>query len=183
MKHQQEDDLYSKLLAIVKEELEAGVKPEFLNRLDEIIVFSPLDKSDLTDIAKKLLDETVVRAREERNLDLVLTDKLIDRVQVEGAAQAARFGARPMRRAAQRFLEDSISDALVRGFLKSGDSATIDLGEVDGEKCTVIIRKGSETIEVSIEDASGGVGSVATTGASSNIINGDNLQTETSPLS
>lgn len=183
MKHREEDDLYSKLLAIVKEELEAGVKPEFLNRLDEIIVFSPLAKDDLTDIAKKLLDETVVRAREERNLDLVLTDRLIDRVQMEGAAQAARFGARPMRRAAQRFLEDSISDALVRGFLKSGDSATIDLGEVDGDKCTVIIRKGSDKIEVGIEDASGGVGSVKTTDFSSSSINGDSHQTETSPRS
>ena len=68
-----------------------------------------------------------------------------------------------MRRAAQRFLEDSISDALVKGFLKSGDAATIDLGTVEGDQCTVVIRKRSGTtggsMEVDIEDASGGVGS------------------------
>jgi ATP-dependent Clp protease ATP-binding subunit ClpC len=175
------EDLYTKLLLIVKEELESGLKPEFLNRLDEIVVFSPLANEDLTDIAKKLLNETVQRAREERNLDLTLTDQLIERVRLEGATQAAQFGARPLRRAAQRFLEDSISDALVKGFLKSGDVATIDLGKVEGDQCTVIIRKGSATIEVDIEDASGGVGS-ATSSMPRNDVNGATLQTEPTPF-
>ena len=182
-----DDDLYSKLLLIVKEELESGLKPEFLNRLDEIVVFSPLANDDLTDIAKKLLQETVERAREERNLDLTLTDALVERVRLEGASQAAQFGARPLRRAAQRFLEDSISDALVKGFLKSGDVATVDLGRVEGDQCTVIIRKGSDnSMEVGIEDASGGVGSataISSRSDESSDINGEALRTETSPLS
>ena len=182
-RNQAGEDLYSKLLGIVKEELEAGVKPEFLNRLDEIVVFSPLEKGDLTEIAKKLLNETLQRAMEERNLDLQVTDKLIDRVRQEGAAQAAQFGARPMRRAAQRFLEDSISDALVKGFLKAGDSAVIDLGKVtDDDQCTVVIqKKGGESIEIDIEDASGGVGSAAPAAAVLSVNGSNDLQTETAP--
>jgi hypothetical protein len=138
------DELYSKLLSIVKEELEAGVKPEFLNRLDEIVVFSPLETSELTDIARKLLEETLQRAKEERDLDLTITDRILERVRSEGSSQAAQFGARPMRRAVQRFLEDSISDALVRGFLKPGDSGVVDLApSTDGknQRCQVMIRK------------------------------------------
>lgn len=177
------EDLYSKLLLIVKEELESGLRPEFLNRLDEIVVFSPLANEDLTDIAKKLLNETVERAKEERNLDLKLTDELIERVRLEGASQAAQFGARPLRRAAQRFLEDSISDALVKGFLTSGDTATIDLGKVEGDQCTVIIRKGGAAMEVDIEDASGGVGSAPSSMTDSpKDINGEALRTETAPF-
>ena len=77
--------------------------------------------------------------------------------------------ARPWRRDAQRLLEESISDALVKkGFLKSGDVATVDLGRVEGDQCTVIIRKGSDTsMEVGIEDASGGVGSATATSSRS----------------
>ena len=182
--HREGEDLYSKLLTIVKEELESSFKPEFLNRLDEIVVFSPLAPDDLTGITEKMLRETVDRARDERNLDLHLTDRLIERVRYEGSSNAARFGARPLRRAAQRFLEDSVSDALVKGFLKSGDVATIDLGKVEGDQCTVIIQKGSDFMEIEIEDTSSGVGSsVRTATVSSDSINGDTLESpETSPL-
>jgi AAA domain (Cdc48 subfamily)/C-terminal, D2-small domain, of ClpB protein len=150
------DELYSKLLSIVKEELEAGVKPEFLNRLDEIVVFSPLETSELTDIARKLLEETLQRAKEERDLDLTITDRILERVRSEGSSQAAQFGARPMRRAVQRFLEDSISDALVRGFLKPGDSGVIDLApcsSTENQRCKVMIRKlGSVDMEDGINN-------------------------------
>jgi hypothetical protein len=86
-----------------------------------------------------------------------------------------------MRRAAQRFLEDSISDALVRGFIQDGDAATVELGSVSGEKCTVIITRGRdyEKLEVSIADSSGGIGSVM---SPSLRVNGDAIaqtQTET----
>lgn len=175
------EDLYAKLLGVVKEELEAGVKPEFLNRLDEIVVFAPLENDDLTAIARKLLDETLVRAKSERDLTLNVTDALVARVRDEGSVQASQFGARPMRRAAQRFLEDSISDALVRGFLKPGDSATIDIGAIDGDQCTVMIQKGGDKIEVSIEDASSGIGSQPTP-TSAEFVNGDQVEElETEP--
>jgi ATP-dependent Clp protease ATP-binding subunit ClpA len=61
-------------------------------------------------------------------MTLELGDSLIQKARDEGSAQASTtFGARPMRRAAQRFLEDAVSDAIVRGFVEEGDSATVDL--------------------------------------------------------
>ena len=157
--------LYTKLLTVVKEELEDALRPELLNRIDEIVVFSPLGNSDLGEIASSLLQQTVNRAKTERNMQLTVDPALVMRVRDEGSAQASQFGARPMRRAAQRFLEDSISEALVRGFLKEGDAATVDLGSVVGAKCTVVITRlwDGKQLEVPIEDSSGGIGSVPTT--------------------
>jgi ATP-dependent Clp protease ATP-binding subunit ClpA len=175
------EDLYSEMIAVVKEELEGALRPELLNRIDEIVVFSPLGDNDLSDIAKLLLQQTTKRAKTERNIELTVSPSLILQVRNEGSAQASQFGARPMRRAAQRFLEDSISDALVRGFIQDGDAATVELGSVSGEKCTVIITRGRdyEKLEVSIADSSGGIGSVM---SPSLRVNGDAIaqtQTET----
>lgn len=156
------ESLYNKLSQVVKEELEASMKPELLNRMDEIVVFSPLSSTDLTDIASLLLQQTVQRAESERQITLELGESLVERVRDEGSAQASTFGARPMRRAAQRFLEDTISDAIVRGFLHEGDSAKVDLARVDADgTCYVsIIRdRDDERLEVEVEDGSGGIGS------------------------
>jgi hypothetical protein len=157
-----DDSLYTKLSQVVKDELEATMKPELLNRMDEIVVFSPLSPADLTAIASLLLQMTVKRAESERQIQIQLGDSLVERVRDEGSAQAATFGARPMRRAAQRFLEDSISDAIIKGFLDEGDSAKVDLARVgeDGTCYVEITReRDGQTLEVEIEDGSGGIGS------------------------
>jgi hypothetical protein len=154
--------LYTKLSQVVKDELEATMKPELLNRLDEIVVFSPLSPTDLTSIASLLLQQTVKRAQTERQMTLELGASLIQKVRDEGSAHASTFGARPMRRAAQRFLEDAVSDAIVRGFLEEGDSATIDLARVDVDgTCFVQVTRGrdDERLEVEVEGGSGGIGS------------------------
>ena len=155
------EELYLNLIGVVKEELENEMKPELLNRMDEIVVFSPLANDDLSMIAELMLKQTIKRAEVERDMQITVTSSLIDRVRDEGSAQAAQFGARPMRRAAQRFLEDSISDALVRGFVSDGDKVTVDLGSVNGDKCTVLVirERDGQSIEVSVEDSSGGIGS------------------------
>jgi hypothetical protein len=91
------------------------LKPEFLNRLMVIVLFfSPLVKDDLTDIRQ--------RAREERNLDLTLNE----RVRLEGASQAAQFDVLQLRRAAQHFLDDNISDGGV-------GSATTSSNDINGQ--------------------------------------------------
>jgi hypothetical protein len=177
------DSLYTKLSQVVKEELEASMKPELLNRMDEIVVFSPLSSTDLTSIAGLLLQQTVKRAESERQMKLDLGESLIARVRDEGSEQASTFGARPMRRAAQRFLEDTISDAIVRGFLKEGDSAKVDLGrvEMDGTCYVLVTReKDGEQLEVEVEDGSGGIGSgVPLMKREATTINGEtNVQTE-----
>jgi ATP-dependent Clp protease ATP-binding subunit ClpA len=156
-----EESLYSQLIAVVKEELEASMKPEFLNRIDEIVVFSPLSGSDLALIAGLIVDKIITRASLEHAMQLTVTSDLVDKIVREGSTSADEFGARPMRRAAQRFVEDSLSDAIIQGFLKRGDAATISLAppHLDGKDRVVIVSSDGNRFEVEIEE-SGGIGSV-----------------------
>jgi ATP-dependent Clp protease ATP-binding subunit ClpC len=159
------DALYAKLSDIVKDELEQTMRPELLNRMDEIVVFSPLTNDDLRSIAKLIMDRVVDRAQTEQELSLTAAPGLIEAVTQEGSTNAAQFGARPMRRAAQRFFEDSVSDAIVRGFLKRGDDAVIDLmpeKENDRSHVVQVCRSiDSKTMEVLVEKVSGGIGAAS----------------------
>ena len=111
----------------VKSELEKKMKPELLNRIDEIVVFKPLEDAVLISIAKAILDETIQRASAEQDMDVSVTQSLMAMVTREGAYSAAQFGARPMRRAAKRFLEDTLSEAIMREFLQEGDEVIVDI--------------------------------------------------------
>jgi hypothetical protein len=93
---------------------------------------------------------------------LKLSPALSQKVTEEGSSNAAQFGARPMRRAAQRFFEDSISDAIIRGFLKRGDDATVGLAEdADDRIYNVEITRSSDgqVLQVPVDKVSGGIGS------------------------
>lgn len=156
------DALYAKLSDVVKEELEQTMRPELLNRMDEIVVFSPLGENDLRNVAQLIMNRVVERAQEEQELKLKVTPALVQVVTIEGSSNAAQFGARPMRRAAQRFFEDAVSDAIVRGFLERGDDAVVDL-KLDRETDryhVVEVRRSSDSkaIEVMIEKVTGGIG-------------------------
>jgi ATP-dependent Clp protease ATP-binding subunit ClpC len=153
---------YSRLSEVVKEELEYEMKPELLNRIDEIVVFAPLAPSDLSMIADLILQKTVSRAQTEREMTLSVSLKLTEKVMQEGSSSAAQFGARPMRRAAQRFFEDAISDAIVRGFLTAGDTAAVDLAESEDHRhYSVEVKRASDgkVLLVPVERVSGGIGS------------------------
>ena len=168
--HQEEQDaLYTMLSEVVKEELEGTMRPELLNRMDEIVVFSPLSNTDLTSIAQLILDRTIERAQSEQELTLKVAPALARMVMDEGSSNAAQFGARPMRRAAQRFFEDAISDAIIRGFLQKGDDAIVDLpvGSEDVRHYLVQIKRSSDgkMLEVPVEKVSGGIGSSKTNGS------------------
>jgi ATP-dependent Clp protease ATP-binding subunit ClpC len=157
---------YSALSEVVQEELQKEMKPELLNRIDEIIVFSPLDDDNLRDIATAIVDASIERAYKERSIRLVATESIIESIMSDGAMNAAQFGARPMRRAAQRIFEDAVSDAIVRGFLVDGDRATVDMGRVEnsmiGCPTVVIVRdKDGASLMVEVDDGSGGIGSSA----------------------
>ena len=161
---QQDDLLYEKLSETVKGALEATMKPELLNRMDEIVVFSPLCSKDLLSIADLILGKIVQRAESEQELKLCATPALSSKVMEEGSSNAAQFGARPMRRAAQRFFEDAVSEAIVRGFLKKGDEAVVDFiaDEDDSSRHhTVEVRRSSdaEVLKVLVEKVSQGIGS------------------------
>jgi ATP-dependent Clp protease ATP-binding subunit ClpC len=154
--------LYPELSRVVKEELEMTMKPELLNRIDEIVVFSPLSLTDLSNISELLVQKVVDRASSEQKMKLTVDSSVIRRVMEEGSSNAEQFGARPMRRAAQRFVEDSLSDAIIQGFLKEGDAAMIKLAAMskDGKDRVIIVRESDgETFEAQIEDGNGGIGS------------------------
>ena len=152
--------LYAELVSAVKEELEDAMRPELLNRIDEIVVFSPLNPDDLYRIARILVEKTIERAVLEQKMDLIVEDSVVNRIMEEGSASADQFGARPMRRAAQRYVEDSVSDAIVQGFLKEGDAATIEIGSRSARKDTIVITRkhDGESISIEVEDADGGIG-------------------------
>jgi ATP-dependent Clp protease ATP-binding subunit ClpC len=155
---------YTEMSDVVKEELEICMKPELLNRIDEIVVFSPLGDAELGAVATLLLKQTSDRALEERGIRLQITQSLIDKVVYSGSLNAAQYGARPMRRAVQRFFEDTVSDAIVRGFLKEGDSANVDI--VSDLESRITRLSDNQSIMVRVEDSSGGIG--AATSSSSN---------------
>ena len=161
---------YSALSEVVQDELQKEMKPELLNRIDEIIVFSPLDNDNMRDIAHAMVDASIERAYKEKSIKLSVSESLIDAVLNDGAMNAAEFGARPMRRAAQRLFEDAVSDAIVRGFLVDGDVATVDMGlrgnPETGMPTVVVMReKDGELLVVDVDDGSGGIGMAASAAA------------------
>jgi len=148
---------YSELSSVVGEELESTMRPELLNRVDEIIVFSPLAPDDLHRIAGLLLDSTSRRAKEERNIILEAGEQLVERIVDEGGAAASRFGARPMRRVARRLFEDVAGEAILRGFLQDGETAVIDT-ERDDQFISVKRLSDGDTLSIKVDDVAGGIG-------------------------
>jgi ATP-dependent Clp protease ATP-binding subunit ClpC len=120
---------YSKLAGIVKAELEATLKPEFLNRIDDIVVFQPLSDKELSMIATTMVLTIIARAKRERDIDISVSHALLEKMVGEGSKASMQFGARPLRRAVQHILEDAISESVVKSFLLFGDSATFDVHE------------------------------------------------------
>ncbi len=122
---------YQRIVSQVNEELKQYFRPEFLNRLDEIIVFRPLIRSEIEQILNLLLDEFSCRLAEQE-IYLTVSDRVKDCLLEAG--YHPEQGARPLRRAITRLLEDHLSEAILLGQVKSGDSITLDLndrGEVE----------------------------------------------------
>ncbi|MBI2973592.1 MAG: ATP-dependent Clp protease ATP-binding subunit [Armatimonadetes bacterium] len=119
---------YERMKERITEELRRTFRPEFLNRIDEIIIFRPLT----IDQIKAIVDILISRVRRElrgQNMDLELTDAAKELLAKQGFDPT--FGARPLRRAIQRLIEDQLSDELLRGNFSSGDTVLVD--EKDGK--------------------------------------------------
>lgn len=106
----------------ILEESKQHYKPEFLNRLDELVVFHMLEKKDLDKIVDLEIDKLLTRLRE-KDINLVLDSSARDLLVKKGYDPS--YGARPMRRAVERYLEDPLAEALLRGDVKAGDSARV----------------------------------------------------------
>jgi ATP-dependent Clp protease ATP-binding subunit ClpC len=108
----------------VMEEIEKTFNPEFLNRLDEVIVFHPLDREQIKEIVD-ILTRDIVKRLEERALKLTLTDEAKGFLVDKGFNE--KFGARPLKRALQRYLEDPLSEAILEGSFDRDVPITIDV--------------------------------------------------------
>ncbi len=121
-----EDSQYNRIKSLVNEELKQYFRPEFLNRLDEIIVFRQLTKNEVKDIAEIMLEEVFSRLNE-KGIKLSVTDSFKERLVEEGYNPS--YGARPLRRAVMRLLEDSLAEEVLSGRIKDGDKALVDIDE------------------------------------------------------
>jgi ATP-dependent Clp protease ATP-binding subunit ClpC len=137
---------YNRIRSLVNEELKNYFRPEFLNRLDEIIVFQQLTKPEVKQIADIMLKDLFGRLTEQ-GIQLEVTDRFKDRLIEEGYNPA--YGARPLRRAIMRLLEDILAEEMLTGRLKDGSVAVVDMGE-DGK--AVVTPKQVDTIPMTVPD-------------------------------
>lgn len=114
----------------VTDNLKQYFRPEFLNRLDEIIVFHPLAKAEVKQIAEIMLQEVRDRLQETRSIDLEVSDRFKE--YVVNVGYDPNYGARPLRRAIMGLLEDNLAEAILAGKIQDGDTAWVDLDE-DGK--------------------------------------------------
>jgi ATP-dependent Clp protease ATP-binding subunit ClpC len=121
---------YDRVRTAVKAELGSKFRPEFLNRLDEVIVFEALDTDQVSSVADIMLKELVARCAD-NEVTLTCTKALT--AAVVGQGYSATYGARPLRRAVQRLCEDAVAEAMLSGFVSSGEKLELDAGDKDGQ--------------------------------------------------
>lgn len=122
---------YGRMKAKVNEELRQHFRPEFLNRVDEIVVFPPLTKDDIKQIVD-LMTARLDKRMQDQDMRLQLTDEARELLAERGFDPV--LGARPLRRVIQRDIEDSISERILFGDIKPGDLVTVGVKEEDGQK-------------------------------------------------
>ena len=131
-----DDVSYESMKDRVVERIERVFRPEFLNRLDDIVVFRHLTRTDL----KRVIDIELKKVRErlgERNIKLILTDEAKGYLIEKGSN--TDFGARPLRRAIENFVEDPLSEELLKGEFEGKDTITVDVKKV-GEASQLVFE-------------------------------------------
>ncbi|NDJ18427.1 ATP-dependent Clp protease ATP-binding subunit [Myxacorys almedinensis] len=121
--------VYGRIRDRVNDELKNYFRPEFLNRLDETIVFHPLSRAEVAQIADLMIQDAAQRIADQ-GITLQVSDRFKARVVAEGFDPS--YGARPLRRAIARLLEDSLAEAILAGQIQAGDAAIVDVTE-DGQ--------------------------------------------------
>ena len=119
---------YDKMKESIMGELKQKFKPEFLNRIDDIIVFHPLEEYHIYEIVK-LMTRDVIQRLKSLDIDLKISEEAVKLIAKEGLD--LEYGARPLKRAIQRELEDTLSEAILKGDIKKGN---IVIAEIDNNK-------------------------------------------------
>ncbi|KAH9770220.1 Chaperone protein ClpC1 [Citrus sinensis] len=143
--YDEKDSSYNRIKSLVTEELKQYFRPEFLNRLDEMIVFRQLTKLEVKEIADIMLKEVFDRLKT-KDIELQVTERFRERVVEEGYNPS--YGARPLRRAIMRLLEDSMAEKMLAREIKEGDSVIVDV-DSDGN---VTVLNGSSGAPESLAD-------------------------------
>lgn len=141
----QSNSNYNRIKTLVNEELKQYFRPEFLNRLDEIIVFRPLTKDEVSKIAEIMLKEVFDRLAI-KGIQLDVTDRFKLKLIEEGYNPS--YGARPLRRAVMRMLEDSLAEEVLTEKIQAGDTAVVDV-DPNNEVTVLIGDKFAEAEEFS----------------------------------
>jgi len=109
---------YEKMKKSVMEEVKKIFKPEFINRIDEIMVFHPLDKENMTEITALLSENIIRRCKEQMNINLNISPALKNHV--VSKYSDVKMGARPLKRALQTVVEDKLAEQILSGKVKAG---------------------------------------------------------------
>ena len=123
-KEEETKDQYDKMKKSIMGELKQKFKPEFLNRIDDIIVFHPLEEYHIYEIVKLMTREVIERLKS-LNIDLKMSEEAVKLIAQEG--MDLEYGARPLKRAIQKELEDTLSEAILKGDIKKGSSVVAEI--------------------------------------------------------
>lgn len=123
-KEKETKDQYDKMKESIMGELKQKFKPEFLNRIDDIIVFHPLEEYHIYEIVKLMTREVIERLKS-LNIDLKMSEEAVKLIAQEG--MDLEYGARPLKRAIQKELEDTLSEAILKGDIKKGSSVVAEI--------------------------------------------------------
>ena len=132
------EEEYKKMKEGVMEEVKHIFKPEFINRVDEMIVFHALNKENIKDITKIMLKQFAKRVKNQMDMELCIADDVVDFISDKGFDKD--YGARPIRRALQTELEDVLAEAVLMEDISIGDTVDVSLS-CEGTKKKIVVKK------------------------------------------
>ncbi|RGS43601.1 ATP-dependent Clp protease ATP-binding subunit [Coprococcus eutactus] len=134
----------------VMDELKRTFKPEFLNRIDDTIVFHALSEKNVRDIAGLMLKELKNRVQVQMDIELKFTDNMKKYIFEKGYDK--KYGARPLRRAIQTYIEDELAEAILAGGVHKGEVVTVTVKKIKGENGSVTEKVSLTAKQRNIED-------------------------------
>lgn len=132
------EEEYKKMKEGVMEEVKHIFKPEFINRVDEMIVFHALNKENIKDITKIMLKQFAKRVKNQMDMELCIADDVVDFISDKGFDKD--YGARPIRRALQTELEDVLAEAVLMEDISIGDTVDVSFS-CEGTKKKIVVKK------------------------------------------